>query len=434
MRLREISRQGMSIQEKLSIPSEATRAKISLLGTEYDIPLTEEVLSKHILFSGAIGSGKTTAMNGLLDTIIRTMNTDDVMIVFDSKGDFRKRFYRPGRDAIISCTGETTVKWNMFREIEVDGPEKIESNLSELVNSLFDEKIKRSNAPFFPMAAKDILFGIMMYIYRKTEKVERHNRELYAYLRDATLEDVVDSFDVMDDLRGLIDYLSGPTGMSEQSQGVYSELRLLSREVLKENFREKGDFSIREFVRRKGGRILFVEYDLGIGSVVTPVYKTLYDLAIKEALCRSRSEGNVYFVIDEFSLLPHLYHIADGVNFGRSMGAKFIVSIQNCQQVMEAYGQYNALSILSAFGTMISFKNSDKSTIEFIQEHYGTARMALSYDTRDSREGSKDTYITGKAVEDYDVLFLKKGEALVSVPDYSPYPARFVFRNPDIKR
>ena len=60
-----------------------------------------------------------------------------------------------------------TAIWNVFREIELDGPMDVELNLMELVNSFFDEKIRRSHSPFFPMAAKDVLYGIMMYILRK---------------------------------------------------------------------------------------------------------------------------------------------------------------------------------------------------------------------------------------------------------------------------
>jgi len=30
----------------------------------------------------------------------------------------------------------------------------------------------------------------------------------------------------------------------------------------------------------------------------------------------------VYFIFDEFALLPQLSHIADGINFGRSLGLK----------------------------------------------------------------------------------------------------------------
>ncbi len=421
--------QGLSIRSRMQIPAKAASAPARMRGESYDIPLTKEVLSKHVLFTGAIGSGKTTGMNGLVSSVIGSMDRNDVMIVFDAKGDFRDKFCRPGIDRVISCTGDSTVTWNMFREVEIDGPDRTALNIIELVNSFFAEKIKRSNAPFFPTAAKDILCGIMMYILRTCEKADRTNEELYLYLRDASLEDVVTSFDSMPDLRGLLDYISGGSGdVSDQTQGVYSELRTVVNELLIGSFREAGDFSIREFVRGKGGRILFVEYDLGIGSVLTPIYKALFDLALKETLCREKSDGNVYFVIDEFSLLPGLYHISDGVNFGRSLGAKFIVAMQNCQQIIHAYGRENAYSILSAFGTLAAFRTTDRSTIEFIQDHFGTARSRISYGGRDYRSGERDDFVTGRVVEDYDLLGLGIGEAIVMVSDYDPAPVRYKFR------
>jgi len=429
--MKELGREGLMLRDRMPIPAKCAAEKVKLCGEYYDIPLSAKVLSKHVLIDGAIGTGKTAAMRNLLRTLIASMTTQDVMIVFDTKGDFRKEFYRPGIDEVISCDETATVIWNMFREISLDGKAQEELNMMELLNGLFDEKIRRSNDPFFPKAAKDVLFGIMTYIMRRVEPAERTNEELYLYLRDASMEDVIDSLDEMDDLRGLLDYIYSGAGITEQSQGVYSELRAVANELLISKFREAGQFSVREFVRNKGAKILFVEYDLGIGSVLTPIYKVLYDLAIKETLCRKKSEGNVYFIIDEFSLLPHLYHIADGVNFGRDLGAKFIVAIQNCRQVIEAYGEQNAYSILSAFGTLISFRSAERTTQTFIQDHYGTSRGAVSFVGRDYTQGSQTSYITGKTVEDWDLLRLSVGEAIVSVSDYCADPVRFQFKNPD---
>lgn len=420
-------RQGLAIGSRIPLPSEAHTSPVRLRGRDYDIPLTQDALSQHILFSGSIGSGKTTAMNGLIQSIIDTMTRKDVMVIFDTKGDFCSRFYRSGVDEIISCGPDATSIWNIFREVEIDGEREIELNLMELVNSLFDEKIRLSNAPFFPAAAKDVLYGIMMYIIRRTALENRNNEELYLYLRDASLDDLINSFSEMDDLRGLIDYIYQNSGGSEQSQGVYSELRSVANELLIGSFKQAGAFSIRSFLRNKGGRIVFIEYDLSVGSVLTPIYKALFDLAIKETLSRRKTEGNVYFVIDEFSLLPHLYHISDGVNFGRSLGAKFIVAIQNCQQIMKAYGQQDAFSILSSFGTLAAFRTTDRATIQFIQDHYGAARYRVRYHTEDYREGGADAFVTGKAVEDWDLLRLRTGEALVSVAAYDPAPVRFCF-------
>lgn len=418
--------EGLSLKEKISVPA-ASDIGVSLIGVDRSIPLTSSVLSKHLLYTGTIGTGKTTAMFQLLRQLIHKMTEDDVMVIFDTKGDFKEEFYRPGKDVVISSDAKATAYWNIFKEVRINGEDQIEENLLEIVSSLFEEKIRRSNAPFFPQAAKDVLFGIMSYIICKNAPEDLDNAELYAYLRDANINDVVDALMSVGDLRGIIDYIYNGGEGSEQTQGVYSELRNVANELFVGNFRKKGDFSVREFVRHKGGRILFIEYDLGIGKVLTPIYKALMDLAIKEALSRNKSEGNVFFVIDEFKLLPNLYHIDNGVNFGRSLGAKFIVAMQNVQQIIDGYGPEKAYSILSAFGTSIAFRVTDKATKEFVQNLYGMNRKRFVFKAINYSEGTKEQVTYSHVIEDWDILGLQTGEALVSVSDYDSAPMKFKF-------
>ena len=418
--------EGLEVKDTIS--TDGITGYASLIGDGCEIPLSESVLSKHVLYTGTIGTGKTTAMFQLLRQLIDKMNEDDVMIVFDTKGDFAKEFYRPGKDVIISSDDKATAYWNIFKEVLINGEEHTEENLLEIVNSLFEDKIQKSNAPFFPQAAKEVLYGIMYYIIAQNEREDIHNAELYAYLRDASINDVVDAFMSMGDLRGIIDYIYNDGDASEQTQGVYSELRNVTNELFVGNFRRKGDFSVREFVREKKGRILFIEYDLSIGKVLTPIYKALFDLAIKESLSRSKSEGNVFFIIDEFKLLPNLYHIDNGVNFGRSLGAKFVVAMQNVQQIIEAYGKEKAYSILSAFGTSIAFRVTDKASIEFVQNLYGKSRKRISYKGLSYSAGTKEEVVYSEVVGDWDILGLKTGEAIVSVADYDAAPIKFKFK------
>lgn len=419
--------EGISLKDRISMPT-SSDVGVSLIGDSETIPLTSSVLSKHLLYTGTIGTGKTTAMFQLLHQLIGKMTDDDVMVIFDTKGDFKEEFYRPGKDVVISSDAKATAYWNIFKEVRINGDDYIEENLLEIVSSLFEEKIKRSNAPFFPQAAKDVLFGIMSYIIYKNEPEDLDNAELYAYLRDANINDVVDALMSVGDLRGIIDYIYNGGDGSEQTQGVYSELRNVANELFVGNFRKRGDFSVREFVRNKGGKILFIEYDLSIGKVLTPIYKALIDLAIKESLSRDKSEGNVFFVIDEFKLLPNLYHIDNGVNFGRSLGAKFIVAMQNIQQVIDGYGYEKAYSILSAFGTSIAFRVTDKATKEFIQNLYGMNRKRFVFKGTSYSEGNKEQVTYSNVIEDWDILDLKVGEAIISVADYDSAPMKFKFK------
>lgn len=420
--------EGLLLKNRIDVPSDEEEY-VALIGDDTSIPLSERVLSRHILYTGTTGTGKTTAIFQLMRQLICKMNHDDVMVIFDTKGDFRKEFFRPGIDVVISNDEEATSYWNVFKEVMINGEDHTEVNLLEIVSSFFDEKIKRSNAPFFPQAARDVLFGIMSYIIYKNDPDDLDNAELYAYLRDANINDVIDALMSRGDLRGIIDYIYNGGEGSEQTQGVYSELRNVANELFIGNFRKRGDFSVREFIRNKGGKILFIEYDLGIGKVLAPIYKVLIDLAIKESLSRSKSEGNVFFVIDEFNLLPNLNHIDNGVNFGRGLGAKFIVAMQNVQQIISGYGYEKAYGVLSAFGTSISFKVTDKATKEFIQNLYGMNRKRFVYRGINYSEGRKEQVTYSNVIEDWDILGLKPGEAIISVASYDAAPMKLKFRN-----
>ena len=421
---------GLSIQEIMpNVPR--VEGMTSFISDKQVIPLTEKVLSKHTLFIGTTGTGKTTAINQMLRQLIRKMTDQDVMIIFDTKGDFKKSFFRSGKDTVLSNDGASTAIWNLFQEGLADGDKQIEQNMMEITASLFDERIRRSSSPFFPQAARDVLYGIIMYLYYANHKSYPellNNEELYHFLCEAGIDEVIDRFGRFADLRGIIDYIySGDT--SEQSQGVYSELRMLVNEILIGNFKKNGSFSVRQFVRRKGGRILFIEYDMAIGTILAPIYKCIYDLAIKEALSRSAGEkGNVFFVIDEFKLLPNLSHMDDGVNFGRGLGAKFIVAMQNIPQIIHAYGREKAESILSAFGTLVAFKVTDRDSIRFVQDHFGRNKKKYSLRSSSYTGGNVEETGYGQAVEDWDILQLEPGHAFITVSDYSPMPVRFHFK------
>jgi type IV secretory pathway TraG/TraD family ATPase VirD4 len=197
------------------------------------------------------------------------------------------------------------------------------------------------------------------------------------------------------------------------------------REILVGNFRRAGSLSTREAIRGKGGRAIFIEYDLGIGNMLTPIYRLLLDLAIKEALCREKSEGNVWFVIDEFRLVPNLQHVDDGVNFGRSLGAKFIISVQNIAQVFHAYGESLARSILSGFMTTVAFRVNDTATREFIQGLFGKNRKREAYVSSVQTRGLVEQVREANVVEDWDIASLPIGRAIIGLPGQEPFLFHF---------
>ena len=377
------------------------------------------------MFLGGIGTGKTNAFFQIVRQLRAGITRDDVMIIFDTKGDFYREFYRPG-DIVISndetATGQDgTDYWNIFNEIELD--EHMEENIVEISKSLFRDKVEKSSQPFFPNAAKDLFGAILTHFTRNQGRLESDNASLRAFLDKSPTRELREMLEQYDDMRALTSYIS--EDRSAQTQGVMSELLQLTREIFLGNFKKKGTLSIRNLVREKGGRIIFIEYDLGIGNMLAPIYSLLFDMAIKEALCRKKSEGNVYFIADEFRLIPNLQHVDDAVNFGRSLGVKFMIGIQNVDQVFEVYGESRARSILSGFLTSVAFRVNDSASKEFIEKLHGVNRKKEVYMASVQGRGIVENVRDANVVEDWDIARLNIGEAIIGLPGRQPFLFQF---------
>lgn len=393
--------------------------------------LGEDVISKHMMLVGGTGCGKSTLFYHIIEQLKKKMTADDVMIIFDSKGDFYSKFFSK-KDCVIGNSPQyiqQSERWNIFKEILADGwdERQVMMNATEICKALFEERTKNNSSnPFFPNAARDLLAAILVTTIRLGEGEKKfvvenfYNNRIKEFLDSCSGPDICDYLDGFGDMRSVMSYIEGD---SAQSQGVLAEMFSVVRDVFMGVFCEKGKFSMRNFVRQKGGRTLFIEYDLSIGSVLTPVYKMLFDLALKEALGRTKSQGNVYFICDEFKLLPNLQHIDDGVNFGRSLGVKVFAGLQSIEQLYEIYGQSRGKNLAAGFSSIIAFRANDVTTREYISSLHGKNMVLEQY--RMLNNTMVEEKRIGSTVEDWDLNNLKVGEAIVGLP-FAP-PFRFYF-------
>jgi type IV secretory pathway TraG/TraD family ATPase VirD4 len=407
--------------------------KVIFHGSYHEKPASfgvdEDVLSKHTLLVGGTGCGKTTLFYHFVDQLQKNMTQNDVMIIFDSKGDFYSRFFKPGQYVIGNSKQyrDKSLKWNIFKEVLADGWDSKDFmlNSSEICKSLFEERTQRGNNPFFPCAARDILSSLIICIIREAMKDKRMLQDMY----NSELKNLVDGctphmlqgiFESYPDMTSICSYISGD---NSQSQGVMSELFSVVREVLIGVFAEKGGFSIRNFVRSKGRKVLYIEYDLSIGNVLTPIYRLLFDLALKEALGRQSNQGNVYLICDEFKLVPHLQHIDDGVNFGRSLGVKIFAGLQSIEQLYEIYKESRGKNIAAGFSSIYAFKANDVTTRNYISNLFGKNVLLEQYAATGVQY--KEEKRVGQVIEDWDMSRLRVGEAIVCLPFSQPFPFRF---------
>jgi type IV secretory pathway TraG/TraD family ATPase VirD4 len=388
--------------------------------------LTEKLLSQHLLLLGGIGSGKTNTFNQILQSLIPQMTNRDVMVIFDTKGDFHKEFYLSG-DIVISndktaCGASGVDYWNVINEIEDDG--RIDENVIEIANALFADKLKDSKDSFFPNAAKDIVSAILYHFAKIRGRRQVDNFTFSNFFKTtASNEDVKSKLgsvlEMYNNFSTMKSYI--PEHAKGQAEGVIAEIQQIIRQVFVGNFAKPGTLSLRQLIRSKGGKRIFIEYDIGIGSMLAPIYTLMFDLAIKEALSRAKSDGNVFFVVDEFKLLPNLKHIDDAVNFGRSLGIKFIIGIQNTDQIIEAYDEHMAMNIFSGFLNHFCFKVNDYSTRKYIKERGGENRKCTTFKSTTVQEN----IAVANVIEDWDIAKLKLGEAVVMLNNAPPFKFGF---------
>lgn len=391
-------------------PADMAKAGLRIFGS-YDSVRTsfsigEDVLSKHILLVGGTGSGKTNLFYHIVKQLKQGLSKDDVMLIFDSKGDFHKKFYRPG-DAVIgnfAMYRKSSVKWNLYSEIVADGKDRVSvaQNTQEICKSLFAERLeKNSSNPFFPNAARDLLASIIISLVR--DRIPFSNKDLKDMIDSTPIDELRSMLGSFDDLASVAAYIGGKSGT--QAQGVLSEMYSVTRDIFTGVFADVGDFSMRQFIRGKGGRIAFLEYDLAIGDVLSPVYTLLFDLALKEALGRTATQGNVYLIADELKLLPNLRHLEDGINFGRSLGVKILAGLQGIDQLNANYeNEAKAHNAVAGFSSVFAFQSNDYNTREYVSRLFGRNMVLETYpEANGNRQYDKRE---GFVVEDWDLVGL----------------------------
>jgi Type IV secretion-system coupling protein DNA-binding domain len=399
-------------------PGKAMRAVLQ--GPEGAVLLDDTHLERHVLFLGGIGTGKTNAMNHLVRALRDRAEPDDVFVIFDTKGDFLQAFYRPG-DAVISSDPDSApggVVWNLFSDLLDDDPAERGDQIFEIASTVFDKDLSSAGQNlYFAAAARDIFAGVVTAMSRDDQ--HRSNDDLRKQL-DGSLPELWKLLTAHQDLAGTARYLQGTGG---GSKAIRAFLQQTVSNSFTGAFRRDGDFSVRDFVRRKGGRALFIEYDIAIGSRLLPVYRVLIDMAIKEALGLGRrgAPGSVFLLLDEFALLPQLSHISDGINFGRSLGLKFIVGSQNVDQVLHAYGPEIGRTILSGFGTVFAFRLMDDASRSLVRQRFGANRKQITTYAAVRAQGVRQEVVIGNVIEDWVLSGLKRGRCVVLLPEGPPY-------------
>lgn len=409
--------------------------------------LTLDEISRKVLLVGDSGEGKTNAFYQLFEQVSEQPNS--VNIIFDSKGDFYKRYGGKDDDCVVegftdhSGNGGSGVgdsvrsldaqnrpvkKWNVFDEVLID--EKPSAISREIAKTLNKDKVNDNRQVFFKDASVTLIDTSMSILCNDyyVKGIKPSNKLLVDFLRmspEIILKRAAE-YHLDNRISGLITPAKDGT-YNGQTLGIMGEVNNIVSDLFVGNFAETGDFSIRQAIRNRQFKNIYIEYDITYGKTLSPVYTCLIMLAVKEAMGRYPTP-KVNLFIDEFALLDYITDMEAAVSFGREQGLFIAASLQHIGQVRSKYTRDIADGMLNNFRNLIAFKCSDYETREFIKNRFGQIyKHHTIYRSLNERISLNNLEFS---ISDEDILLLNRGEAIISTANSN---SCFKFRFKNIK-
>lgn len=391
----------------------------------------------HTHFTGATGSGKTTAMKSFVGPILRQIHEtgNGTAVIFDPKGDFRSSFAREG-DVILNSGAH----WNILREMQSGFDRQtpfsdIFERAVQLSDLLFAPRLKpgASSESYFPQAASSVLAGLLSVMTMEALEdpdlaASMDNAALLREINLATPDRLKSRMMPYESLSSIQYHLSTSSDGTSTSEGngVLSELTLCIRRTFVGSYAKSGSFSILEFLSHPEGRVVFLPFDYSMHQSQSNCARGILDLALQHSLSAENNVQNIWFVLEELPLIsdPTLINLSSVLNMGRSSGIHLLCATQSVSQLYHLYGREQAESILGGFGQSLFFRPNDAAGAEYIQHRFGNARFA-EYGFSSHGERTR-TVRSAPAVESWQINSLQIGEAIVSLPGLAPFPFHFL--------
>jgi hypothetical protein len=332
--------------------SGTTRSHPPLLFAGQAVPADDE--TKHFKLIGTTGTGKSTAIRGLL---AGALARGDRAVIADPDGAYLARFHDSDRgDLILNPFDERSARWDLFGELRepYDGDQLARALIPDHVG---EDRTWRGYARVFT--------GAVLRQLRRTGKLNVDT--LHRLLTVAPVEE----------LRELLGATAAAPFLTTDNARFFASVRAITTTHLAalEHLDRPNDaplLSVRAWVRRVDGEargILFLPYRASQIATLRNVVSTWMRLAIFESMELAEGDHRLWFIVDELDALGAIDGLKDALARLRKFGGRCVVGFQSIAQVSGTYGAGDAQTIVENCGNTLVLRCS-------ASENGGTARFA----------------------------------------------------------
>ena len=360
------------------------------LEDEYAIPIRDFKTGNHefiepyipferdrsVLVLGENGSGKTSCIKLFREQL--NSRPDEPIAILDYKDDLDEAgFYDPDFDIVLSADNSTRY-WNVFSELNERGDyEAVAKTLAADI----------SEKEFFQAGAERVIQAALIWIDETEDNPT--SDDLYNFFiphRENYTQHLASLFRTYEGKYSAEIKAAAPSldpNSSVSAVNMYQSVAQRIHSTFIDDFREDGDFSIREYMQNPEGRALVINMRSDANRA-TAAYRLIMDLVLYES--QNVPDRYAYVLIDEFNRLGELQQLEDFTATIRAKKGQAVLGVQSVSAIEETYGENTADDILNNAPQKI-FMRSTGRNVEFALDAIGSKQKVI--DVADPSEDQK---------------------------------------------
>ena len=333
------------------------RGKAGSLRIPYDLE------TKHVLYMGSVGAGKTASMKHAIQSIL---NRKDRAIIYDLKGDMTEWLGGMKGVSILSITDKRSEPWHISKDI---------SNPIQ-ARELAQTAIHETSDPTWSSNARDVLAGCIEYLI--VSKPNAWGFQDVSEMLNGERKNLVSKLKSIK--HGSVNTIDKPND-DKSASGVFSTLRsgVWIFDILAKAWgNPSSGFSIKGWLNdgHSDNRIMIVRNNPEVSNVSNWVIYLIFNQLFGEVLSLPDSKDRrMWMIIDEWASLPKFPSSLEScLVASRSKGFRFLCGIQNFASMRAKYGADVAQTLYSQFATKIINRINDAETASKLADDLGGQR------------------------------------------------------------
>lgn len=317
--------------------------------------LTSETETRHFLFLGGPGTGKTNTILRIVDQILDKKNNDKIFVI-DTKGDYTSFYGDPNMSVLLSPLDERSPAWAIGREM-------ISGQTDHITNALIIDTPGQD--PVWNLSAKAALSVVMKDLYDKNRAFT-----LSDLAKALTFESVVSAAKKWD--TNLFSIMKDPS--SDIAKSVFFVLDAMSKNLLRDGHNSL--YSIKDFIFESSKKMTILKagplQQEGFDALSRVFFSCLYAHAmmLPELSAGQRKVGRLWVIADELATMKYFPPLIDATERGRSKGLIIVGGTQDWGSIEKFYGEQSR-SLFTSFGNKTFFRTPDPNSASYYSKASG---------------------------------------------------------------